>query len=255
MRCFLSFHLVWLLFSCGAEERLSSLDGWKLTFSDEFDGEKLDYEKWTPKDPWGVERNGELQGYWIKAFIPEDGILKVRCEARPSFYDGKKRHYRSGMMSTSGKFAQTYGRFEIRCKVPKGTGLWPAFWMLPDPPSWPPEIDVLEILCQEPDRVYMTNHWPRRGNSDESDSVTGEYRGPDYSAEFHRFTVEWEENEIRWYVDGILRHRSRDHVPQLPMFLLVNLAVGGWAEEPDENTTFPADFEIDYVKAWEKKES
>ncbi|MDF1859585.1 MAG: glycoside hydrolase family 16 protein [Verrucomicrobiales bacterium] len=254
MRCLLPILSVLLLFSCEAEERLSSLDGWELTFSDDFDGEKLDYEKWTPRDPWGVERNRELQGYWIKAFLPEDGILKIRCEARPSFYDGKKRDYRSGMMSTSRKFSQTYGRFEIRCKVPKGAGLWPAFWMLPDPPSWPPEIDVLEILCQEPDRVYMTNHWPRTDDPQESDSVTGEFRGPDFSAAFHCFTVEWEENEIRWYVDGILRHRSRDHVPQVSMFLLVNLAVGGWAEEPGENTAFPADFEIDYVKAWEKTE-
>ena len=247
--------LLFVFTSTEAQQRLSSLDKWQLTFSDEFDGEKLDYDKWTPKDPWGVERNEELQGYWIKAFHQENGILKIRCEKKPSYYDGKKREYRSGMMSTTRKFSQTFGRFEIRCKVPKGAGLWPAFWMLPEPPAWPPEIDVLEILCQEPDKVYMTNHWPRPGNPDESDSVTGEFVGPDFSADFHVFTVEWESKEIRWYVDGVLRHRSKKQIPQQAMFLLVNLAVGGWAEEPRPDTVFPADFEIDYVKAWKKKQN
>ncbi|MEM7600667.1 MAG: glycoside hydrolase family 16 protein, partial [Verrucomicrobiota bacterium] len=118
--------------------------GWILTFEDEFDGPKLDDSKWTPEDPWEVERNEELQGYIIQAFHQEGGILRIRCENKPTFYDGEKRDFRSGMMSTTRKFSQTFGKFEIRCRVPRGRGLWPAFWLLPEPPSWPPEIDVLE---------------------------------------------------------------------------------------------------------------
>lgn len=227
---------------------------WVLTFEDEFDGPKLDYSKWTPEDPWGVERNSELQGYVIQAFHQDDGILRIRCENKPTFYDGKKREYRSGMMSTTRKFAQRYGKFEIRCRVPEGRGLWPAFWLLPEPPSWPPEIDILEILGHETDRVYLSHHWINPENPEgPSRSITGEFKGPDFSKNFHTFAVVWEPGEIRWYIDGELRHQSRKEIPDLPMFLLVNLAVGGWAEAPDSSTVFPADFEIDFVRVWERK--
>lgn len=138
------------------------LEGWKLVFEDQFDGPKLDYEKWTPKDPWGVERNGELQGYSRQNFIQENGVLTIVAEKTPAFYDGKRREYRSGMMTTTRKFSQRYGRFAIRCRIPRGQGLWPAFWMLPEPPSWPPEIDVFEILGQE----YLSHHTTHYGKVD-----------------------------------------------------------------------------------------
>lgn len=228
---------------------------WELTFSDDFDGESLDLTKWSPKDPWGVVRNDELQAYIMKAFSIADGILHIRAEKEPAFYDGAKRDYRSGMMSTTGKFSQKYGRFEIRCRIPQGRGLWPAFWMLPEPPAWPPEIDVLEILGHEPDRIYLTHHWANPSNPDgPSLSRSGDYKGVDFSQGFHTVAVEWESGEIRWYVDGILRFRSAESIPDQPMFLLVNLAIGGgWAKAPTKDTVFPADFEVDYVKAWRKK--
>jgi beta-glucanase (GH16 family) len=230
-------------------------DQWELTFSDDFDGEKLDYSKWTPKDPWGVVRNDELQAYIIKAFSTSEGVLTIRCEDEPAFYDGAKRDYRSGMMSTSGKFAQTYGRFEIRCRVPKGKGLWPAFWLLPDPPAWPPEIDILEILGHETDKVYMSLHWPDPAKPDgDSLSVTGEHKGIDFADDFHTIAVEWEKGEIRWYIDGVERHRVNEEVPDQPMFMLVNLAVGGdWAGAPEPATVFPADFLVDYVRVWKRR--
>lgn len=231
------------------------LEGWQLVFEDRFEGERLDYDKWTPRDPWGVVRNEELQGYVLHAFHLEDGILKIRCDRKPSFYDGARREFRSGMMSTTGKFSQRYGRFEIRCRVPAGRGLWPAFWLLPEPPSWPPEIDVFEILGEEPDQVHFSHHWPDPERPGESRAISKAFRGPDFSAAFHTFAVEWEPEEIRWYVDGVLRHRSSEEVPQVPMFLLVNLAVGGWAEEPDESTPFPADLEVDFVRVWQRTET
>jgi len=227
---------------------------WVLTFEDEFDGERLDYDLWTPEDPWGVVRNDELQGYWLKAFRVEDGILRIVAEDKPSYYDGARRDYRSGMMSTTGKFAQRHGRFEIRCRVPSGKGLWPAFWLLPEPPSWPPEIDVLEILGGETDRVYLSHHWVNPDDpGGDSLSQTGEFEGPDFSEDFHTFAVEWGPDRIRWLVDGVERHASSENVPDVPMFLLVNLAIGGWAGSPDESTPFPATFEIDSVRVWRKR--
>ena len=251
----LGFFLVAAVLSAVPSRAADELPGWELTFVDEFEGEKLDYSKWTPKDPWGIVRNDELQAYILKAFSMEKGVLKIHCENVPAFYDGAKRDYRSGMMTTSGKFSQQYGRFEIRCRIPAGKGLWPAFWMLPDPPAWPPEIDVLEILGEEPDKVYMSHHWSDPENPEgKTLATTGEFKGVDFSDGFHTMAVEWEKGTIRWYVDGVERHQvNSDPVPDQPMFLLVNLAVGGWAEAPAPETKFPAEFEIDYVKVWKKR--
>lgn len=227
---------------------------WELTFSDDFDGDRLDYDKWIPKDPWEVERNDELQGYVVKSFFPENGILKIRCDDRACFYDGKKRDYSSGMMTTLKSFTQTYGRFEIRCKVPKGKGFWPAFWLLPEDLTWPPEIDILEILSEKPDKIYLTHHWANPKNPKEyGDSITKELIDVDFSEEFHTFTVIWAKDSLKWFIDGKLKHQATKEVPDKAMFMLVNLAVGGWAVKPDKNTKFPSDFEVDYIKAWKKR--
>lgn len=228
--------------------------GWTLAFADDFDGEAIDRRKWNVTDPWEVERNRELQAYVPGNIEIADGRLRLRAQRQKAFYDGKVRQFTSAMVTTARKFSQQFGRFEIRARVPKGRGLWPAFWMLPDPPAWPPEIDVLEILGHEPDKIYLTHHWPDPANpGGRSKSVTGEFKGPDFSADFHTFAVEWEATEIRWYVDGELRHRSAESIPRQPMFLLLNLAVGGeWPGAPDESTVFPAWYEIDWVRVWQR---
>jgi beta-glucanase (GH16 family) len=225
--------------------------GWKLTFSDEFDGQSLDTNKWNPADPYGAERNHELQAYVADAFEVKDGILRIKAEKREAFYGGKQREFTSGMMTTLGKFSQEYGRFEIRCRVPKGKGMWPAFWLLPEPRAWPPEIDVLEILGHEPDKIHMTHHF--RNAEMKHKSHGGSWRGPDFSAGFHEFAVEWSPKAIVWFVDGVERFRSEDSIPRGKMYLLVNLAVGGeWPGAPDEDTRFPAALEVDYVRAYDK---
>ena len=225
--------------------------GWKLTFDDEFGGDSLDLQKWNPNDPWGFERNNELQAYVKDAFEVKGGILRIKAEKRGAVYAGKQRAYTSGMMTTHGKFSQEYGRFEIRCRAPNGKGMWPAFWLLPEPLSWPPEIDVLEILGHEPDKLYMTHHF----NNDLKvhGSHGGSWKGPDFSAGFHEFAVEWSAQKIVWFVDGVERFRSEQNIPQTKMYLLVNLAVGGdWPGAPDENTPFPNALEVDYVRVYEK---
>jgi beta-glucanase (GH16 family) len=246
---FLSFVAALTLCSAAPGEP-PSRPGWKLTFDDEFDGTALDLSKWTPADPWGRERNRELQAYVTNAFAVKDGLLHVRAEKQPAFYSGKDRAYTSGMMTTLGKFSQEYGRFEIRCRVPKGKGMWPAFWLLPDPRRWPPEIDVLEILGHQPDKVYMTHHF--RNAQGRHGSHGGSWVGPDFSAGFHDFAVEWSPARIVWYVDGVERFHSDDSVPKGKMYMLVNLAVGGdWPGAPDAKTEFPAALDVDYVRVYE----
>ena len=225
--------------------------GWKLTFDDEFDGATLDAQRWNPKDPWGRERNQELQAYVTNAFAVRDGILRIQAEKADAFYGGKPRSYTSGMMTTYGKFSQEYGRFEIKCRVPKGKGMWPAFWLLPEPLGWPPEIDVLEILGHEPNKVYTTHHF--RDAQKKHASHGGSWTGPDFSADFHVFAVEWSPEALVWFVDGVERFRSEKSIPHGKMYLLVNLAVGGeWPGSPDDQTPLPAAFEVDYVRVYER---
>ena len=228
-----------------------SRPGWKLTFEDEFNGTSLDTKKWNPNDPWGQERNHELQAYVMNAFEVKDGVLRIQAQRGAATYAGKPRTYTSGMMTTYGKFSQQYGRFEIRCRVPAGKGMWPAFWLLPEPLDWPPEIDVLEILGHEPNKVYMTHHF--RDEQRNPKSHGGSWSGPDFSAGFHEFAVEWSPERIVWLVDGVERFRSEESIPSRRMYLLVNLAVGGnWPGAPDEKTVFPSALEVDYVRVYEK---
>lgn len=231
-------------------------EGWELTFSEEFSAKTIDPKRWNLKDPWGAEKNAELQAYVPGALSLLNGRLRIQADRRKAFYDKKTRDYVSGMATTARKFSQRYGLFEIRCRIPEGRGLWPAFWMLPDPPSWPPEIDVLEILGHEPNRLYMTHHWPdplkpKSG----SEANMGEWLADEnFSDRFHTFGVEWERGQIRWLVDDVERHRATKNIPDVPMFLLLNLAVGGnWPGSPDDATVFPAVFEIDWVRVWRRK--
>jgi len=246
----LTFSALVLCSTCDAAEK-ADRPGWKLTFQDEFNGQALDLQKWNPNDPWGRERNRELQAYVKDAFEVANGILRIKAEKREATYGGKQRSFTSGMMTTYGKFSQQYGRFEIRCRIPKGKGIWPAFWLLPDPLAWPPEIDVLEILGHEPGKIYMTHHFRDEQRQHKSDGHS--WSGPDFSAGFHEFAVEWSPERIVWFVDGVERYRSEKTIPQVKMYLLINLAIGGdWPGAPDANTRFPAAFEVDYVRVYQK---
>jgi beta-glucanase (GH16 family) len=249
---FLSLSVLVFLGCFGVEK--PEKPGWELTFHDEFDQIRLDKQAWVPMDPWQKERNNELQAYVRDAFELEDGILKIVASERQAGYDGKVREYASGMMTTCENFSQKYGWFEVRCKVPKGKGLWPAFWLLPEPLGWPPEIDVLEVLGHEPTTIYFNNHW----FDDEGKHLSSlqEWHGTDLSADYHVIALEWNPDVLIWYVDGQERARTTDAIPQQPMFLLLNLAVGGaWPGAPDSTTVFPSSFDVDYVRVYERKSS
>jgi beta-glucanase (GH16 family) len=234
-------------------DQAPSKPGWKLVFRDEFDGKAVDTKKWNLRDPWGRERNRELQAYVEDAFEVKDGILRIKAEKRRADYGGKQRAFTSGIMTTYQKFSQQFGRFEIRCRIPKGTGLWPAFWLLPEPLGWPPEIDVLEVLGQDTKTIYFTHHWEEPGRAHASDSKPYQSK-QDLAAGFHVVAIEWTPTDIRWALDGKERFRSRKSIPQTRMYLLLNLAVGGdWPGPPNEQTVFPAYFEIDYVRVYQKE--
>ncbi|MCC2955100.1 glycoside hydrolase family 16 protein [Massilia sp. IC2-477] len=238
--------------------------GWTLAWSDEFEGTELDRSKWvaeTGGNGWG---NQELQFYTGR---PENvrvsgGMLVI--EARRERYG--ERDYTSARLKTAGLMEQMHGRFEARIKVPKGQGIWPAFWMLGadiGQVGWPRsgEIDIMEIIGKEPSNLYGTLHGPGY-SGDKAFSKSTSLTSGIFADDFHVFAVEWERGEIRWYRDGILFHTARpdmvkgDWVFEHPFFVLLNLAVGGlWPGNPDSTTVLPQQMLVDYVRVYKRAPS
>ncbi len=219
-----------------------SSSGWTLVFEDHFSGTSLDRNKWRT-DYWNGG-NGELQEYVNdnshNNYLVKDNILSL--VARRESYNGKS--YTSGVVSTNERFSQKYGYFEIRAQLPHGKGLWSAFWLMPDPNGWPPEIDILEHLGYD-NTIYMTYHFS-------GGQRQGTY-STDCSSGYHVYGVDWRSDHISWYVDGVERYRYTDRtkIPTQNMFILANLAVGGsWPGNPDSSTPFPSAMKIDYIRVW-----
>ena len=226
-------------------------DPWEMVFSDEFDGGALEFPKWSPHDPWGKERNLEVQAYVPESIELREGMARLVARVAKATYDGKKRDYTSGMLTTFGSFAQMYGRFEVRCRFPAGKGLEPKVWLLPVPNGENPAIDIVDFVGREPGRVLFGNLW---GDTTTERAYQGSWPLPDLTREFHTYAIEWDEGKIVWQIDGKERFRSTSGVPRQPMYLAMSLAVGGeLAKWPDSTTVFPAVFEIDYVRIYKRR--
>ncbi|HOV25814.1 MAG TPA: carbohydrate binding domain-containing protein [Pseudobacteroides sp.] len=239
-----------------------------LVWSDDFDGDSLNLDNWNVADT-NVVYNNELEAYKTANAYVQDGNLIL--EAKKENYLGK--NYTSGKVFTKGKQAWTYGRFEIKAKMPESQGIWPAIWMLPEDDSlyggWPQggEIDILELLGHQPNKIYGTVHY---GNPHASGQ--GEYTLPSgkFSDDYHIYAFEWDPGEMRWYIDGILYHTEKswytrdeneaDSITYPAPFnrdfhLILNVAVGGdWPGNPDSTTIFPSKMYVDYVKVYERKD-
>lgn len=239
---------------------------WTLIFHDEFDGTALDTTKWNTcyfnfTVGNGCDHDqGELELYQPGEISLSNGILNLRADKQTvTAANGKTYHYTSGMISSgpssqgsAAKFTFTYGYMEMRARIPAGQGLWPAFWTLPADLSWPPEIDVFEILGNDPAVINMHYHYSTAGGGDGDTGST--WTGDDFAAGWHTYAVDWEPGSLTWYVDGVARrHYTNANVPSQPMYLLANLAVGGnWPGSPNASTPFPSTFQIDYIRVWHK---
>lgn len=244
-------------------------DRWRTVFADEFDG-----PDGSPPDParWGFDTGGagwgnqELQHYLDgpgNAFLAggllhivatKGGVGTLKCWYGPCDYG-------SARIKTKGRFAFTYGRVAARIKIPKGQGIWPAFWMLGsniDYRGWPScgEIDVMEVIGREPRVLNATIHGPgysgRKGPSSKWISAQR-----DLGDDFHVYSLDWEPDRLRFYVDGELHaDRTPADIPadetwvfDHDFFLLLNVAVGGnWPGSPDGSTQFPAEMLVDWVR-------
>jgi len=265
-----------LLVSLGAAAQaptsLSTRPGWKLVWSDEFnaaDGTPVDSTKWvseTGGNGWG---NDELEYYTTRPenAIQKGGNLVIQAiEEKYTGPDGVTRNYTSARLKTLGKFSRKYGRFEARIKIPRGQGIWPAFWMLGDDINkrgWPKsgEIDIMENIGKEPSLVHGTIHGPGYSGDKGIGSPFGLPDDQRFADDFHIYAVEWDKKAIRFYVDD---HLYATRTPaELPkgakwvyghnFFVLLNVAVGGgWPGNPDSSSVFPQTMLVDYVRVYKR---
>lgn len=249
--------------------------GWKLVWSDEFDGpdgSPPDSTKWVLESGGNGWGNNELEYYTARPqnVFQQNGNLVIRAvEEQYKGADGVERNYTSARLKTAGKFTQKYGRFEARIKIPKGQGIWPAFWMLGDDidkVGWPKsgEIDIMENIGKEPAMVHGTIHGPGYSGAQ---GISAPYSLRDdqrFADDSHVFAVEWQAKSIRFYVDDHLyATRTPRDLPKgakwvynHPFFILLNVAVGGgWPGNPDSSSVFPQTMVIDYVRVYKATSS
>lgn len=245
-------------------------EDWNLVWQDEFNGKNIDESKWNFVQGGGGYGNNELQNYTNRKenARQENGNLVI--EARKENFGGNE--YTSAKLTTQNKGDWTYGRYEIRAKLPKGQGIWPAIWMMPTDydlySGWPAsgEIDIMELLGHAPNQVHGTLHyglpWKHTG-----EMYTLPKGTKDFSEDYHTFTLDWEPGEISWYVDGVLFAKQSDWYSKnenaaapytypapfdRDFFLQLNVAVGGnWPGYPDQTTSFPNQMLVDYVRVYE----
>jgi beta-glucanase (GH16 family) len=256
----------------GSSQAAAQPTNYVLVWSDEFsapNGTLPDSSKWimeTGGSGWG---NHELESYTNRArnaHLQNGNLVITAHKETYKGADGITREYTSARLKTLGLFEQKYGRFEARIKIPRGQGMWPAFWMLGNnigTVDWPDcgEIDIMENVGKEPDKVHGTIHGPGYWGGN---GLGGSYTLPSgkFAHGFHIFAVEWEPSAIRFYVDGHLYEtRTPADLPagkawvfDHPFFILLNVAVGGdWPGNPDGTTAFPQRMLVDYVKVYARK--
>lgn len=243
----------------------NSYPGLTLVWSDEFSGDNINLDNWTHEigngsNGWG---NNELEYYTSSS---ENSYLsdgKLIIEAKKQNISGY--NYTSARMISAGKQEFTFGRVDVRAKLPEGQGIWPAIWMLGADiftQGWPScgEIDIMELVGHQPSEVHGTAHWGNQGSPSTYQgngyTLAG---GAKFSDEFHVFTIIWETNSIKWLVDDIQFFSITDaNVTNTSypfndsFFFIMNVAVGGnWPGSPNASTVFPQRMFVDYVRIFQ----
>ena len=247
---------------------------WELVWQDEFEGPRLDPASWNIErmpDPY----NEELQYYPDRADGSPEANLWIEkgnlvIETRREDFEHRK--YTSARINTKGKKEFLYGRFEARVRLPAEVGMWPAFWMLGgniDEVGWPAcgEIDIMEGKGRLPNWTSGALH---RGPDPQGNLITAEeyqLSSGDFHRDWHLLAVEWEPEQIRWYVDDVL-YQTVDKPAEVEpaywpfdrgqtFFLILNLAVGGWFDEPHmpPEDLQPQQLRVDYVRVYRQAAS
>lgn len=268
------------LFSCeqpedvgGCQFPLDLENSYELVWNDEFDGNAIDETKWSYDLGDGCDigicgwGNNELEYYTNRtenAYI-SDGNLVIKARKETPLYLNQHA-YTSARLVTRNKGDFRFGRVDVKARLPVGQGLWPAIWMLPTDyvyGGWPRsgEIDIMEYIGSEPDRVFGTIHYGHDYWRYTTEGYTKE-EGPNFSEDFHVFTLLWNEDCIMMLVDGQKVSGPHSRSTTLPttwpfdqdFHLLLNVAVGGnLPGNPNASTQFPQTMEVDYVRVYSEK--
>lgn len=241
------------------QAQIPERSGYDAAWSDEFDGTSLDSTKWNPANTF-VTTNNSLQDYLPQQVTVESGNMVITSDNVFS----RGRNYRSGLVSSTA--LQKYGRWDIRAKLPTSKGMWPAIWLLSDG-LWPSEgeIDIMENRGDEPFKTSSAFHYgtnpPFNHNFRYQEQTTvRDGSTVNYHNGFHTYSVEWDPNQIRFYVDDVHHWTVRDSDVDGflssdvgEMRLIINTAIGGnFLDNPDSSTQWPQRFEVDYVHAYTK---
>jgi beta-glucanase (GH16 family) len=213
---------------------------------------------WAPTQGSTLSGNGEQEWYINPAYAPtasvdpfsvSNGVLTISAEKTPTSIKPLvgNANYTSGMLNTYSTFSQTYGYFEMRADMPSNQGTWPAFWLLPESGAWPPELDVVEMIGQDPNTVNTAVHSDATGQH----TVVGSAVKTPSTDGFHTYGVLWKPDTITWYLDNVAVAQAATPADMHdPMYMIVNLAVGGIAGTPADGLPNGAEMKIDYIKAY-----
>tara|TARA_B100000767_G_scaffold266270_1_gene283391 strand:+ start:1823 stop:2830 length:1008 start_codon:yes stop_codon:yes gene_type:complete len=243
--------------------------GYLLHWNDEFNGDTLNSKYWNIETWWAGAYNNELQSYTKSQnnIILNNGYLYLRAQKETPF-NPNQPGYTSGRITTKDKIEMQYGYWEIKAKLPSGIGTWPAIWMLNskiDSIPWPNsgEIDIMEHVGYDENRVFFSIHNEDLFGNVHGTNQQGVYYYEEIEDDFHIYSVEWNENEIKGFVDGVqyfniskLSNFNYSQWPyDSPFFLIINLAIGGdWGGvQGVENSIFPSSFIIDYARMFIKE--
>jgi len=241
----------------------TSYSGYTLKWADEFNGDALDLNNWTfdigtGSGGWG---NNESQYYTSSTSNCSVANGKLTITARKETQGSS--NYSSARIKTLGKQEFQFGRIDIRARLPKGQGIWPALWMLGSnfpTAGWPAcgELDIMELIGNQPNRVHGTAHFGAAPPSTQKTASYGLSSGT-FSDEYHVFTLKWENNLVEWYVDDVKFHSITPtstggiYPFNQKFFFIFNVAVGGnWPGYPDNSTVFPQQMDVDYVRVFQK---
>lgn len=233
----------------------------QLKWADEFNATSLNTTDWTFElgngcnislCGWG---NNELEVYTDKPenIKLDNGKLVITAQEQSGGYT-------SARIKTENKQELRYGRIDVRAKLPKGQGIWPAIWMLGeniDVVSWPAcgEIDIMELVGHEPATVHGTVHY--RDDVYKYSSGSTSLPSGDFSDKYHVFTIVWDFNTITWYVDNVpFKQFTNSNIAGWPFnksfYFIMNVAVGGnWPGPPDDTTVFPQQMMVDYIRVFQ----
>jgi beta-glucanase (GH16 family) len=235
---------------CFAFLSLQAMAAWEPTFVDNFDGTELDLQSWVPD---GEVLPRRVHYYDKDALEVADGQLHIKVLNRAE----SDRPYTTGLVSTQGLFKQQYGYFEIRAKIPKGKGFWPAFWLMPTSGLWTSEIDISEFRGHLTDTVHYAFHYGNRLRNENSFTAQLPL---DLSDSYNTFAVHWTPSRIDYLLNGEVMHSLTDPETisnaNTDMFLILNLGLAsqhsGWIPTVDRDSDLSQSYSIEYVRVYKE---